>query len=146
MLDAELARAVRHESAAAIRWWWGVGTKTIAWWRRALGVGRADPEGSRRLILAASRTGAEVLRLNGLPDAVCKRMSERAKRLNLIRFARRKPAIPPWTRAKLRLLGTAPDEVVAARIGRTATAVRVKRNALGIPTACDRRRKSGGDG
>src|SRR5262249_52544689 len=51
LVTAELARAVRHESATAVRYWWGVGTKTIAWWRRALGVARADPEGSRRLIL-----------------------------------------------------------------------------------------------
>jgi hypothetical protein len=35
LVDDELARAVRHESALAIRYWWGVGTKTVVWWRRA---------------------------------------------------------------------------------------------------------------
>ncbi|HMC66420.1 MAG TPA: hypothetical protein VKI65_15910 [Gemmataceae bacterium] len=143
LVDTELARAVRHESAAAVRYWWGVGTKTIAWWRRALGVGRADPEGSRRLIRAASLAGTEAPQRNGLPETVCARKSERSRRLNLIRFARRKPAVPPWTRAELRLLGTAPDDIVAAQIGRTATAVRVKRTVRGIPNACDRRRKRG---
>jgi len=40
------------------------------------------------------------------------------------------------------LLGTAPDGVVADRIGRTATAVRVKRGLLGIPNRCGRRKKA----
>jgi hypothetical protein len=30
-------------------------------------------------------------------------------------------------------LGTAPDEVIAQRVGRTANAVRIKRERLGIP-------------
>src|SRR5262245_63885425 len=47
LLDEELARAVRREAAAAVMHWWGVGIGTVAWWRRALGVGRADPPGSR---------------------------------------------------------------------------------------------------
>jgi hypothetical protein len=46
------------------------------------------------------------------------------------------------------LLGTAPGAEVAARVGRTETAVRVMRTRLGIPTAAGRRRTSrrcGGD-
>src|SRR5207244_9826616 len=43
LVDAELARAIRSESAVAISYWWGVGHATVAWLRRALGVGRADP-------------------------------------------------------------------------------------------------------
>jgi hypothetical protein len=46
-----------------------------------------------------------------------------------------------WTAAQLALLGTLPDERLAACIGRTPTAVRVMRTRLGIPSACDRRRK-----
>jgi len=92
--------------------------------------------------LQAAGAATRALRLNGFPDAARDRMSERSRRLNLIRFARRKPAIPPCTRAELRLLGTAPDEVVAARIDRTATAVRVKRSLLGISNLCDHRKKA----
>jgi hypothetical protein len=37
-------------------------------------------------------------------------------------------------------LGKEPDDVVAAKTGRTVNAVRVRRTLLGIPTALDRRR------
>jgi hypothetical protein len=39
------------------------------------------------------------------------------------------------------MLGTAEDEVIGKRIGRTVSAVRCKRTGLGIATARDRRRK-----
>jgi hypothetical protein len=45
-----------------------------------------------------------------------------------------------WTADQLALLGTDSDEAVAAQIGRTPAAVRVKRNLLGIASACDRRK------
>jgi hypothetical protein len=55
LVDKELARAIRHESAAAVGHWWGVSRSTVLHWRKALGVGRMDAEGSRRLIRAAAR-------------------------------------------------------------------------------------------
>lgn len=33
LVDEGLARAIRNESALAIRFWWGVNVKTVAWWR-----------------------------------------------------------------------------------------------------------------
>jgi hypothetical protein len=48
----------------------------------------------------------------------------------------------PWTEAQLRRLGKEPDDVVAAKIGRTANAVRIKRTNVGIPTAKDRRTRA----
>jgi hypothetical protein len=48
---------------------------------------------------------------------------------------------PCWSVADLQLLGMEPDEVIAARIGRTANAVRVMRTRRGIPSARDRRRR-----
>jgi hypothetical protein len=58
LVDEELARAVRHESAAALRHWWGVSVG-VAWrWRKALGVGRTNCPGSQRLVRAASERGA----------------------------------------------------------------------------------------
>src|SRR5262249_55776165 len=59
IVDEELARAVRSGSAAAVMYWWGIGTKAIGHWRRALGVGRMDSPGSRRLIRAAAEAGAQ---------------------------------------------------------------------------------------
>jgi hypothetical protein len=46
----------------------------------------------------------------------------------------RRPNGRPWTKAELGLLGTLPDEEIAGRIGRTATAVRVKRLRRKIAT------------
>jgi hypothetical protein len=44
-----------------------------------------------------------------------------------------------WTEDELALLGTAPDEEVAAQIGRTPGAVGQKRCKVGVPTFRDRR-------
>jgi hypothetical protein len=46
---------------------------------------------------------------------------------------------PGWTAAEVALLGTAADEVIAGRIGRTAGAVEQKRRALEIEVFRDRR-------
>jgi hypothetical protein len=48
---------------------------------------------------------------------------------------------PLWTPEELALLGTMSNEEVAARVGRSVKAVRVKRNKLGIATPRDRRRR-----
>lgn len=44
----DLARAVRTESAQAIRYWWGVGSNTVWEWRKALGVVQNNA-GTKRL-------------------------------------------------------------------------------------------------
>lgn len=48
ILCGDLAKAVRCESALAIRYWWGVGASTVRTWRRALGVSEYN-EGTLRL-------------------------------------------------------------------------------------------------
>src|SRR4051812_17625224 len=35
LVDEELARAIRTESAAAVRFWWSVSIRTMATWRKA---------------------------------------------------------------------------------------------------------------
>jgi hypothetical protein len=70
LLDEELARAVRHEAAGAVMYWWGASSEAVKRWRRALGVGRTDNEGSRRLIRAAAAAGGEALRERGLTVVV----------------------------------------------------------------------------
>lgn len=66
LLCGDLVRAVRHESAQAVSYWFGVSRYTVRRWRRDLGVGRFT-EGTRRLWkelaihrlpLAARRRGA----------------------------------------------------------------------------------------
>ena len=123
LVDDELARAVRTESAAAIRYWWGVSVGVVWRWRRALGVGRMDNPGSRRLIRAVSATGAAAGRGPGPTP-------EQAERRRLWRELN---VAPRWTAAHLALLGDLPDDEVARRTGRSWNAVRQKREALGIP-------------
>jgi hypothetical protein len=45
---------------------------------------------------------------------------------------------PRWTAEQLALLGTIPDEEVAAKTGRSVSAVRRKREKLGIPNLLGR--------
>jgi hypothetical protein len=141
LVDAELARAVRTESAAAIMHWWGVSSKAIWHWRKALGVERAGTEGSRRLIQAAAEAGAAVLRGQALPPEQVERRRQRAEALNLAQHLQTGYHGPWWSTEELALLGKQPDEDIASRIGRTARAVRIMRTRLGIPNARDRRRR-----
>ena len=48
VVTAELAAAIRNESAAAMCYWFGVGTSTVSKWRRALGVPPFN-DGTRQL-------------------------------------------------------------------------------------------------
>jgi len=46
----------------------------------------------------------------------------------------------PWIESELALLGTARDGAIARQVGRSQTAVRLKRATLGIPPAVKRGR------
>jgi hypothetical protein len=46
VLYGDLAKAVRHEAAIAVAYWWGVRPNAVTQWRKALGVGRST-KGSR---------------------------------------------------------------------------------------------------
>jgi hypothetical protein len=142
LVDEELARALRHESAVAIRYWWGAGVKTVAWWRKALGIGRADPPGSERLIQAAAEAGGAEVRGKKLPRKAVKIRQRNALALDLGKHLVPGGGRPLWTEKEVRLLGTAPDEEIAARLGRTTNAIRVKRTKLGIRTARHRPNQS----
>jgi hypothetical protein len=133
LLDDELARAVRHESAAAVMYWWGVSPGAVQGWQRALGVGRTDNEGSRRLIRAAAGAGGEALRERGLTPEERERHRQNAKRLNLAQYLPKGYVGPWWTAKQRALLGKLPDEEVAAKVGRTVDAVRRQRYLLSIP-------------
>jgi hypothetical protein len=132
LLDEELARAVRTESAAAICYWWGVSEGVVWRWRKALGVTRTNNEGTRRLVQAASAAGVEALRYHGLSDEQCEARNRTAIRLDLKRFLRPGYHGPPWTPEQLQLLGQEPDDVVAGKVGRSVNAVRLMRQRLGL--------------
>jgi hypothetical protein len=135
LVDEELARAIRNESALAVRHWWRVSMGVVARWRKALGVGRMDSPGSARLIQAAVEQGAQALR-----DKVWTE-EEREERRRLALAQNFAANLAPgyhgalWTDEERSLLGTMPDEQVAARIGRTVEAIRLERTRRGIASA-----------
>jgi hypothetical protein len=137
----ELARAVRHESNVAVQRWWRVSMFTVCAWRRALGVGMWEPEGSKRLHQALSEAGAAAMQGREFTQAERQAKAERAKAMNLIQhpWAGRQEKGQYWTAEQLQLLGTDTDAAIAAQIGRTPEAVRVKRSKLGIPNLADKR-------
>jgi hypothetical protein len=138
LVDEELARAIRHESVVAVRYWWGISEGVVIRWRKALGVTRTNNEGSQRLIRAASEKGAMQLRGRPLTPEQVERRRRTARELNLGRHLHKGYYGLWWTKAEVRLLGRLPDEEVARRTRRSVDAVRQKREAL-----ARRRRASG---
>src|SRR5437588_2607846 len=48
LVDEELARAIQHESAVALCYWWGVGDGLVTRWRKAFGVNKLNCKESQR--------------------------------------------------------------------------------------------------
>jgi hypothetical protein len=131
LVTEELVRAIRTESAAALKHWFGVSTHTVWSWRRAFGVGRWDTEGSKLLHQELSERGAEALRgRRQSEETVCRRVQTRRER-----------GCPPpnrwaedgWKPEEVTLLGTVPDDELARRLGRSVNSVSGKRRRLKIP-------------
>jgi hypothetical protein len=138
LVTEELVRPVRTESVVALMYWFGVSHNTVCAWRKAFGVEQWGTEGSKRLHRQASQAGGDATR--GKPQP-----KELVRERLLTRKAYRSGHGQPWLEVawqvhELVLLGTLPDADVAARIGRSTNAVRVKRTKLRIPTARDGRR------
>jgi hypothetical protein len=128
LVDEELARAIRTESAAALMYWWGVGQHAVWHWRKALGVGgHTGTEGTRRLVRAASASGADTLRGKPLPPWQVERRRQTAEALHLGQHLKPGYHGPCWTDEELALLGTDTDEAVAAQFGRTEAPWQVER-------------------
>jgi hypothetical protein len=124
----------------------GVGEGVVCTWRKALGVTRTNNERTNKLIRAASEVGAATQRGKRLSPEQVERRRQTNLALNLGRNLILGYHGPRWTKAQLCLLGTEPDYVVAAKIGRTTNGVRIMRTQLGIPNAYDRRRRTGEGG
>jgi len=126
LITEELVRAIRTESAEALKYWFSVKANAVWNWRRAHGVTRWGTEGSRRLHQALSEDAAAKLRGKKLPAALVRRRvkirAERGMLRQPDRWGEKR-----WKRWELDLLGTAPDAELAARFGQTVNAVRVMR-------------------
>jgi hypothetical protein len=133
LVDEVLARAVRHEAAAAIRYWWGASAAAVRSWRKALGVTPTDNQGSLRLTRAAAEAGAKAMKARAWTDEERERRrqvnAERGLAANLITGYHG----PLWAAEDIALLGQVADAELARRTGRTVGAVRQKREELGIP-------------
>ena len=137
LVEEELARAVRHESATAVCYWWGACDGAVYRWRKALEVTRTNNQGSQRLIHAAASLGAEAMSQRGLTPEEVEQRRERALQMNLSQYLQ--PGYPGdwWTDEEMALLGTMADEAVAKQVNRTVQAVRQKRERMGIPNPTD---------
>jgi hypothetical protein len=122
--------------------WFGVSHNTVCAWRKAFGVEQWGTEGSKRLQLQNSAAGADAIRGKRQPKRMI-RLRILTRKAYCSRSGRRWSAEEVWQPEELALLGTLPDDEVAARIGRTTNAVRIKRTKLGIPNVRDRRRRQG---
>jgi hypothetical protein len=140
LVTEELARAIRHESAAAVRDWWGVSVGVVWRWRKALGVGRMDNEGSARLMRAAAERGGEAFGARGWTAQERERIRRANARSGLAKNLVLGSPELRWAAWEIALLGTVPDREVARRTGRSVVGVRRKRTKLRIANSYDGRR------
>jgi hypothetical protein len=135
LVNAELQRAIRTESAAALMHWFGV-RDTTAWrWRKWLKVdGWTATAGTRRLVKQTAKRGAAAIKAKEWTDEELDAKSETAKAHQAHkRFGAGRWAETGWTAVERALLGTDTDEAIAAKIGRTRSAVRSRQSKAGIP-------------
>jgi len=136
LVDDELVRAIRTESAQAIMAWWGVSSGVVWRWRKAFGVGGRDTTpGSVLAITAAAKLGAEAMKGREYTEAERRERSERAVRLGLGRNLATGYHGRRWTAEELALLDdpALTNAEVARRTGRSWNAVRLQRLRRGEP-------------
>lgn len=131
LVNDELARAVRAESAVALKYHFGASATTVWKWRKRFDVnGHATTPGSVRAIRAAARKGTAALKLKVWTDEELDAKSARAIALSL-RPPDRWKGRGGWSADEVKLLDTHTDAEVAAWIVRSVAAVRGKRRSVG---------------
>ena len=152
ILCGDLVRAVKMESVEAVAHHWGVCRNVVQKWRQALQVPEANP-GTRQLRHQVRAAPDAPARLRAAarakrPKAILRRDQARHERAHPLlrpatsqlvrdRMARTGRHINPdlrlWTDREDNLLGTGRDEQIARQLKRSQSAVRARRNILGIP-------------
>jgi len=133
-VNAELERAIRTESGVALRHWFGVSEGCVCQWRMWAQVqGKGATPGSRAEARKVGVAGGRTRRGHEVSAREREQRSATARRLRLIGYAHSARWPFRWTPERDALLGTAPDRVVADRLGQTRGAVRRRRWKLGIP-------------
>jgi hypothetical protein len=129
-----LVRAIRTESAVALKHWFRASQTAVYNWRVWAGVdGHFTTAGSQREQRKAARLGADATRGAEFPEAEREARRVRAVKDNLIAHARRHRWPAGWTADQDALLGTDTDQAVATKLNKTRAAVRARRHRLGIP-------------
>jgi hypothetical protein len=132
LVNETLVQAIRTESATALVFWFGVSSNVVWRWRRAFltGEGKFRTPGSKAAHQQASQAGAEAIKAKEWTAKERAARRKTARRLGLQPKGRW--TIGGWKKAELELVGTDHDEAIAKKIGRTRTAVTVKRVSRGI--------------
>src|SRR5262249_2342574 len=108
--------------------------QTVWLWRQALGVETPTAtEGTRRLRRAFTERSADRPRGKPRPPEQVERRGRTALELSSAQYLKRARDARAWPTWQLQLLGTALDEEVAARIGRSPNAARLMREKHDIP-------------
>jgi hypothetical protein len=133
-LGGDLAKAVKCESAAAVKYWWRLSRAAVWHMRKALGVTRTNNKGTQRLLRRTAEYVAEVMREREWTEPERQQRREHAERLDLEQHMRDGlHRVFGWKPGELKLLGKLPDAEVARRTGRSVAAVRSKRGKLRLP-------------
>lgn len=135
-----LARMVRTESAKDVAQAVGVSGSVVWRWRKALGVTAKNNPGTQRYYreLQPHKLTPEVSARGRLGAAT---PEARARAMQTIRAQGRRPGgVVNWTPDMDALLGTMPDEAVAARLGISKLTVSQRRARLGVPSYRSRHR------
>lgn len=139
ILCGDLVRAVRRESAEAIKHWWGVSNPTVTKWRKCLETPKYN-EGTRRLCgdwmreKITPEIKASAIKIAHLPENAAKAVGTRRENGRLINQKW-------WTNENRSLLGTVPDPALARQLGCSVEVIVGERRRLQIP-ACDTFRSS----
>lgn len=132
LVNADLQRAIRTASVAALMHWFGVKVTTAwRWWTWLKVEGWTNTRGTRRLVKETAECGGAAIKAKDWTDDELDAKSATSKRLGLCPPNRWTPT--GWTPEQLALLGTDTDEAIAERLRRSRSAVRAMRFRRGIP-------------
>jgi hypothetical protein len=124
VVNATLERAIRTESAEALCHWFVV-SDGVWMWRKAFGIEQFGTLGSEALHAEVRAKGAAGIKAKEWTDEELDARSELSRRLGLKPTERWDNG--GWTDEESALLGTDDDDVIGAKIGRSAEAVRGQR-------------------
>ncbi|HTB85840.1 MAG TPA: hypothetical protein VK742_19505 [Candidatus Sulfotelmatobacter sp.] len=129
ILCGDLVRAIKQEGAAAVVHHWGVSDATVTTWRKQLGIDRMNNPGTHRLYSVNARQI-----FAGRPKTRAFKQFMRRYLTKRIRDGELHNIKPEqlWKSSEVKLLGTAADEEVARKLGRSVNSVKIKRTRLGI--------------